>query len=77
MNRRELIAYIEEESLSIQEIQRQPYTLVEIGCYYKDKRHDGCGFSKVCHPDEWNAERGIALARQRAIGDIYQQIKAI
>lgn len=76
MNRTELITDIKINcSTELVEL-RQPYTVAKLRYGYCDRDYYGVGFSKVCHPDEWNPTTGSNLAFNRAVGDIYRQIKA-
>jgi hypothetical protein len=76
MKKKELITLIEADVFVERMVERQPYSFCELSYGYKDVDYTGYGFSKVCHPDKWDAELGMLKARQRAISDIYQQIKA-
>jgi len=71
------VALLDELVIEHQYIQKQPNMSVEL-------RLDrpgmpslfGKGFSKVHHPDVWDAEYGYALACQKALADITRQLIA-
>ena len=73
---RELEQEIEENSAVYEFYQRQPYTLVVVN-YVNEKYESitGFGFSKVAHPDKWDAEVGYDIAYRRAIRDIRKQLE--
>ena len=76
MSKREEIEQEIEETSEISHIyQRKPYSAVVVTyTTYDNYIVIGFGFSKVCHPDKWDAKIGIAIAHKRAIRDIRKQI---
>ena len=53
------------DEFSIEVWQKQPYTAARVTM----DGHAGYGFSKVAHPDAWDADFGIELAVRKAIAD--------
>ena len=69
---RKLIRY---SIVTMNSVQRQPYTCVEIHVHWRSgQRYIGIGFAKVQWPDRWNAEYGVWLAKEKAISDVAKQI---
>lgn len=55
--------------------QQRPYTFVELDYSFGAVHVTGMGFSKVCHPDDWNSELGKKVAITRAIRHIRKQLE--
>ena len=56
--------------------QKQPYTAARLTMIlpgWKDAS-TGLGFSKVCWPDEWDAEKGKQIALKKAISSLWRQV---
>lgn len=47
-----------------------PWTCVRITLLTGDNLWFEVGFSKVCHPDEWDAKHGIDVAAEKAAGKL-------
>lgn len=66
-----------EEELKIEEVevvQKQPWTMVRVLAIWHGRAYEDHGFSKVCYPDEWDAEEGVRVAKRKAIADIARQV---
>lgn len=71
----ELTQDVESEATVIHSAQLRPFTFCRLVFAHDDLGdYSGVGFSKVCRPDEWDAERGRELARQKAVAHIVKQI---
>jgi len=76
MNKGKLVKHIEQNIYVVLEVQRQPYSFCQLMYAYGDDDYYGMGFSKVRHPDPWDAELGALKACKRAVADIYRQVVA-
>ncbi len=75
MNVREREIWIDEHTSIIVTRQQRPYTFVELSYSYGAKYVTGMGFSKVCHPNDWDSELGNKVATTRAIRHIRKQME--
>ncbi len=54
---------------------KRPYTFCMIVFDNPDDDgYIGIGFSKVCHPDKWDALEGIKMAKRKAVSHVMKQI---
>ena len=60
----------------VTELQKRPYTVVEIEYTNPETgaTMSGVGFSKVCWPDEWDADRGSYIATIKACADLAKRL---
>lgn len=72
---RELECVIAEDAQISNMVIKQPYCFVEVKYATPVGVFIGHGFSKVCHPDQWDSEEGVMKATKRAIRHIRQQIR--
>ena len=54
--------------------QDKPWTFVMLECFHQGKYMETFGFSKVCHPDEWDADYGVELAITKALYKLAKEI---
>jgi hypothetical protein len=73
--RRALLEVLDDRSETLQFISAKPYTFVQVRSWYNGHEYSGCGFSKVCYPDKWDAEFGADTAHRRALINIYHQVR--
>ena len=83
MNKRQKRKEVEEvlrESMRTQVWQDKPYTAVKVVVVEVTEEGDigrlrwAYGFSKVRHPDEWDARYGMELAVDKAVAKIAKEI---
>ena len=81
VKRRELIEYLKTRIVDQEEYQQRPYTCVVLGVDVWNKPtslvRDVVGFSKVCYPDQWDSERGIELAKQKALSRLAKELLSL
>jgi len=67
--------FVRENSVVIDVIATDPYTLVRVQCVIGGQGHDSVGFSK-CNKngDVYNKERGVSIAMGRAIANIARKL---
>jgi len=70
--RRRLRALVVERGVPrvVQVLQARPWTAVEVAV----GPHEGLGFSKVCYPDDWDQEKGVEIAYQKAVSNAIRQM---
>ena len=75
-----LLSEYKEENCVLEVWQDRPWTAVKIRFPYTSPSSEflstgiELGFSKVCRPDKWDAQRGIDLAVQKAIAKIAKKL---
>jgi len=69
--------HVANHSVMSKTVARRPYCFAEVTTNIRGMQFKGYGFSKVCWPDEWNAEGGCTLATVRALEDLTQRLEAI
>ena len=78
MNKREQKSKLVKElrnNMLIPEIyQDKPWTFVLISIRWNKQLLQSFGFSKVCHPDEWDADYGIELAVTKALYKLAKEL---
>ena len=55
--------------------QDRPYTCVEVEVTLSGARFPALGFSKCSWPDEWSVERGIEIAKEKAVAKLAEMIR--
>ena len=76
LNRRGVIERLNElvedgdERVVVHVFQKRPNTFAATRFH----AYTGVGFSKVCYPDTWDEDKGIEIARNKAIQDIGNQL---
>ena len=72
-----LYALVDRDAVVVQDIQRQPYTAIQLAFDAGGVGEDtylGSGFSKVCHPDTYCPDEGLRIARMRCVRMIVKQL---
>lgn len=55
--------------------QDRPWTFVHLEVEYRGMVElETFGFSKVCHPDEWDEESGVFMATQKALYKLAKEL---
>ena len=73
--RRKLLNLLDERATVDELVSFRPYTFVRIHSWFNKEEYTGIGFSKVCYPDEWEAEQGADIAKRHACINILRQIR--
>lgn len=58
----DLLKVLQDKVTILKTKQRRPYTYVEFCVWHGDQKFETFGFSKVCHPDKWDAQKGVYWA---------------
>jgi hypothetical protein len=72
--RKELEQKLNDQIVSRSVYQERPYTCIVLEVKTPYGVVQGIGFSKVCYPDRWNAQRGEELAKDKTITRIAKTI---
>lgn len=62
------------ETTGYMQVEHKPNCFVEISVVVNGETFLGRGFSKVCYPDKWDPDKGITIARNRALVELAQDI---
>jgi hypothetical protein len=72
--RKELEQKLNTQIVSRSVYQERPYTCIVLEVKTPYGVVKGIGFSKVCYPDRWDAQRGEELAKDKAIAKIAKAV---
>jgi len=65
--KKHVVDVLRDKAVVIHQDQRCPNTYVLLDCCFGGQHYTASGWSKVSHPDEWEAEKGLVLAREKAL----------
>lgn len=69
-----LMAMLDERVMSNSAVHRNPFTYVYVEVPVGDQTYIGHGFARCCWRDYFIPQRGVDIARGRAVKDVAQQV---